>query len=124
LLFVQRRLGRDGRFFEAVDLQGKIGNQSFQVVVLPLEVSGLLTGGVSHRVPGETLFPRSHEFFGPGIEDAWLGPLPPAKATDAHLPTGPFQTGLFQNDSDLVFRGVFPAGPGPYLPDESLGLLS
>jgi len=119
LLFVQRRLGRDGRFFEAVDLQGKIGNQSFQVVVLPLEVSGLLTGSVSHRVPGETLFPRFHEFLGPGIEDAWLDPLPPAKATDAHLPTGPFQ-----NDSGLVFRGVLPVGPGPYLPDESLGLLS
>ena len=35
-----------------------------------------------------------------------------------------FEAGPFQNDSDLVFRGVLPAGPGPYLPDESLGLLS
>ena len=51
----------DGRFFEAVDLQGKVGNQLFQIVVLPLEVFDLLTGGVSHRVPGETLFPRFHE---------------------------------------------------------------
>ena len=65
----------EGRFFEAVDLQGKVGNQLFQivvfpswffrrgssVVVLPLEVFDLLTGGVSHRVPGETLFPRFHE---------------------------------------------------------------
>ena len=57
--------------FEAVDLQGKVGNQLFQIVVLqivvlqivvlPLEVFDLLTGGVSHRVPGETLFPRFHE---------------------------------------------------------------
>ena len=60
-----------------------------------------------------------HKFLGPGIEDAWLGPLPPAKVTGAHLPTGPFL-----NDSDLAFRGVLPVGPGPYLPDESLGLLS
>ena len=49
----------DGRFFEAVDLQGKVGNKLFQIVVLPLEVFDLLTGGVSHRVPGETLFPPS-----------------------------------------------------------------
>ena len=65
----------DGRSFEAVDLQGKVGNKLFQivflpswffrrgssVVVLPLEVFDLLTGGVSHRAPGETLFPRFHE---------------------------------------------------------------
>ena len=60
----------DGRFFEAVDLQGKIDNnllpswfsrRGSPVVVLPLEVFDLLTGGVSHRVPGETLFPRFHE---------------------------------------------------------------
>jgi len=51
----------EGRFFEAVDLQGKVGNQLFQIVVLPLEVFDLLTGGVSHRVPGETLFPCFHE---------------------------------------------------------------
>ena len=25
----------DGRFFEAVDLQGKVGNKLFQIVVLP-----------------------------------------------------------------------------------------
>jgi len=73
----------DGRFFEAVDLQGKIDNnllpswfsrrgspvvvlpswffrRGSSVVVLPLEVFYLLTGGVSHRVPGETLFPRFH----------------------------------------------------------------
>ena len=30
----------------------------------------------------------------------------------------------FQNDLDLVFWGVLPAGSGPYLPDESPGLLS
>ncbi len=35
-----------------------------------------------------------------------------------------FEAGPFQNDSDLVFRGVLPVGPGRYLPDESLGLLS
>ena len=28
-----------------------------------------------------------------------------------------------ENDADLVFRGVLPAGLGPDLPDESLGLL-
>ena len=63
----------DGRSSEAVDLQGKVGNQLFQIVVLPLEVFDLLTGGVSHRVPGETLFPRFHEFLeplGPGIVKA------------------------------------------------------
>ena len=35
-----------------------------------------------------------------------------------------FEAGPFQNDSGPVFRGVLPAGPGPYLPDESPGLLS
>ena len=28
----------EGRSFEAVDLQGRVGNQLFQTVVLPLEV--------------------------------------------------------------------------------------
>ena len=65
-----RRLG--WLFVEAVDLQGKVGNQLFQVVVLPLEVFDLLTGGVSYRIPGETLFPRFHEFLGPG---PWSRPL-------------------------------------------------
>ena len=51
----------EGRSFEAADLQGKVGNQLFQIVVLPLEVFDILTGGVSHRVPGETLFARFHE---------------------------------------------------------------
>jgi hypothetical protein len=101
-----------------VDLQGKIGNQLFQIVVLPLEVFNLLTGGVSDCVSGETLFPRFHEFLGPGIEDAWLDPLPTAKVTDGDLPSEPFQ-----NDSNLVFWGVLPPGLGPNLPDESLGLL-
>ena len=64
----------DGRFFEAVDLQGKVGNQLFQLVLLPLEVFDLLTGGLSYRIPGETLFPRFHELFGPGIEDPGLIP--------------------------------------------------
>jgi len=106
-LRLHRKLG--WLFFEAVDLQGKIGNQLFQIVVLPLEVFDLLTGGVSLRVPGEPRFPRFHGFLGPGIEYAWLDPL---------------LTELFQIDADLVFRGVLPAGPGPYLPDESPGLLS
>ena len=56
---------------------------------------------------------------GPGIEDARLDPLPPAEVTNSDLPTEPFQ-----DDADLVFRGVLPAGLGPYLPDESPGLLS
>jgi len=106
-------------FFEAVDLQGKIGNQLFQIVVLPLEVFDLLTGGVSHRVPGEPLFPRFHEFLGPGIEDAWLDPLSPAEGTNGHFPAG-----SFQDDADLIFRGVLPTGRGSDLPDESPGLLS
>ena len=91
-----------------MDLQGKVGNQLFQTVVLPLEVLDLLTGGVSHRVPGETLFPRFHEFPGPDIEDAWLDPLSPAEVTDGHLPAEPFQ-----DDPDLIFRGVLPTGRGP-----------
>ena len=104
--------------FETVDLQGKVGSQLFQTVVPPLEVFDLLTGGVSRRVPGETLFPRFHTFPGPGIEYARLGPLSSAEATNGHLPTGPFQ-----NDAGLVLRGVLPAGFGPDLPDESPGLL-
>ena len=93
--------------FEAVDLQGKVGNKLLQIVVLPswffrrgpsvavlsLEVFDLLTGDVSHRVPGETLFPRFHEFLellGPGIEDARLDPISPAEVTDGHLPAEPF----------------------------------
>ena len=52
----------NGRFSEAVELQGKVGSKLLQIVVLPIEVfDGLLTGGVSHCVPGETLFPRFHE---------------------------------------------------------------
>ena len=82
-------------FFEAVDLQGKVGNQLFQILVLPLEVFYLLTGGVSHRVPGETLFARFHEFLellellGPGIEDAWLDSLSPAEVTNGHFSSEP-----------------------------------
>jgi len=102
-----------------VDLQGKVGNKLFQIVVLPLEVFDLLTGGVSHRVPGETLFPRFHEFLGPGIEDAWLDSLSPAEVTNGHFPAEPFQ-----DDANLVFRGVLPTGGGSDLPHESLGLLS
>ena len=110
--------GWDGRLFEAVDLQRKVGNQLFQIIILPLEVLNLLADGISDRIPGETLFTRFHEFFGPGIEDARLDPFPPAEVTDSHLPSEPFQ-----NDADLVFRGVLPVGLGPDLPDESLGLL-
>jgi len=90
----------------------------FQIVVLPLEVLNLLAGGISDRIPDETLFTRFHELFGPGIEDTRLDPFPPAEVTDSHLPSEPFQ-----NDADLVFRGVLPVGLGPDLPDESLGLL-
>ena len=105
--------------FETVDLQGKVGSQLFQTVVLPLEVFYLMTGGVSRRVPGETLFSRFHTFPGPGIEYALLGPLSSAEATNGHLPTGPFQ-----NDAGLVFRGLLPAAFGPDLPGESPGLWS
>jgi len=71
-------------------------------VVLPLEVFDLLTGGVSRRVPGETLFPRFHEFLeflGPGIENAWLDPLSSAEVTNGHFPAEPFQ-----DDADLTCR--------------------
>ena len=95
-------------------------------MVLPLEVFDLLTGGVSHRVPGETLFPRFHEASPElaegslaGIENAWLDPLSSAEVTNGHFPAEPFQ-----DDADLVFRGVLPTGRGSDLPDESLGLLS
>ena len=77
-----------------------------------------LTGGVSYRVSGKTLFTRFHEFLGPDIEDARLDPLPPAEVTDGHLPAE-----AFQDDTDLIFWGVLPAGLGPDLPDEGLGLL-
>ena len=87
-LRLHRKLGWP--FFEAVDLKGKFGNQLFQIVVLPLEVFYLLTGGVSDRIPGETLFPRFHEFLGPGIEDTRLDSLSPAEITDGDLPTEPF----------------------------------
>jgi len=63
-------------------------------VVLPLEVFDLLTGGVSHRVPGETLFPRFHEFLellGPGIEDARLDSLSSAEVTNGHFSSEPIQ---------------------------------
>jgi len=88
-------------------------------VVLPLEAFDLLTGGVSHRVPGETPFPRFLELLGPGIEYAWLDPLSPAEVTNGHFPAE-----SFQDDADLIFRGVLPTGRGSDLPDESLGLLS
>jgi hypothetical protein len=62
----------------------------FQVVILPLEVFDLLAGGISDRIPGETLFTRLHELFGPGIEDARFDPLSSAKVTNGHLPMEPF----------------------------------
>ena len=78
----------------------------------------LLTGGVSYRVSSETLFTCFHEFLGPGIEYARLDPLPSTEVADSDLPSE-----TLENDADLVFRGVLPAGLGPDLPDESLGLL-
>ena len=63
-------------------------------MVLPLEVLDLLTGGVSLRIPGETLFTCFHEFLellGPGIEYAWLDSLSSAEVTNAHFPAEPFQ---------------------------------
>jgi hypothetical protein len=59
----------------------------FQVAILLLEVLDLITGGVSYRVSGETLFARFHEFLGPGIEDTRLNPLPPTEVTDGDLPS-------------------------------------
>ena len=56
---------------------------------------------------------------GPGIEYARLDPLSPAEVADGHLPAEPFQ-----DDADLIFRGVLPAGRGSDLPGESLGPLS
>ena len=73
------------------------------------QVSQVLEYQIGHQLTHDR-----GEYRGTGLD-----PLPPAKATDAHLPTGPYQ-----NDSDLAFRGVLPVGPGPYLPDESPGLLS
>jgi len=54
----------------------------------------------------------------PRIEDARLDSLSSAEVTNRDLPSE-----TLQNDADLVFRGVLPAGFGPDLPDESLGLL-
>ena len=60
----------DGRFLKRWTSRERSATSCFRswfsrrgssVVVLPLEVFDLLTGGVSHRVPGETLFPRFHE---------------------------------------------------------------
>jgi hypothetical protein len=62
-----------------VDLERKLGNKLLQIVILPLEVLDLLAGGISDRIPGETLFTRFHEFLGPGIEYARLDSLPPAE---------------------------------------------
>ena len=72
-------------------------------MVLPLEVFDLLTGGVSHRVPGETLFPRflgSLGSLGPGIENAWFDSLSSAEVTNGHFSSEPFQ-----DDADLVLPG-------------------
>ena len=55
----------------------------------------LLSGGISDRIPGETLFTRFHELFGPGIEDARFDPLPPTEVTNRDLPSE-----TFQNDAD------------------------
>jgi len=101
------------------DRQPVVSDRGSSVVVLPLEVFDLLTGGVSHRVSGEPLFPRFHEFLGPGIEDAGLDSLSSAEVTNGHFSSEPFQ-----DYADLVFRGVLPTGRGSDLPDESPGLLS
>ena len=68
------------------------------MVVLPLEVFDLLAGGISDGIPGETLFTRFHELFGPGIEDARFGTLPSTEVTDSHLPSETLQIA-----ADLVF---------------------
>ncbi len=65
-----------------MDLQGKIGNQLFQIVVLPLEVFNLLTSGVLDRASRETRSPLFDEFLGLGIEHPRLEPLAPTKVTD------------------------------------------
>ena len=52
----------------------------------------LLAGGVSDRIPGETLFTRFPGFVGPGIEDARFDPLPPTEVTYRDLPTEPSRT--------------------------------
>jgi len=69
----------------------------FQIVVLPFEVFDLLAGGISDRIPGETLFTRFHELFGSGIEDARFNPLPPTEVTNRDLPSE-----TLQHDADLV----------------------
>ena len=112
------RVGVAEMFFEAVKLQEQLTRQLLQLTVLPSELLYLLPGRITHTVPGQSLFPSFHELFGPGIEDARLDPLPPTEVTNRDLPSE-----TLENDADLVFRGVLPAGPGPDLPDESLGLL-
>ena len=63
----------------------------------------LLAGGISDLIPGATLFAMFQELFAPGIEDARLDTLPPTEVTNRDLPSE-----TFQNDADLVFRGVLP----------------
>ena len=46
-------------FFESVNLQGKVGNKLFQIVVLPLEVFNLLTSGVRTGSRVRRSFPAS-----------------------------------------------------------------
>ena len=55
-----------------------------------------------------------------GMRSSTPGRGPTAKSwIFAHFPAEPFQ-----DDADLIFRGVLPTGRGSDLPDESPGLLS
>jgi hypothetical protein len=50
-----------------------------------------MASGISDRIPGETLFTRFHEPFGPGIKDVRFDPLPPTEVTNRGLPSETLQ---------------------------------
>ena len=87
-------------------------------MTLSFQGCNLLASSVSDRVPGESLFARFHELFGPGIEGSWFDTLLTTQIADGYFSPEPLQ-----DDADLHFWSVLSAGSGSDLSDEGPSLL-
>jgi hypothetical protein len=101
-----------------VDRQRQVGHQLLQVLILSPQGLNLLAGSVSDGVSGEALLARFQELLGPGIEGSRSDTFSSAEIADGYLPVE-----AFQDNADLLFGSVLPAGCGSDLSDEGPGLL-
>ena len=79
----------------------------------------LLPGGIAHRVTGQPLLARLHEFLDSGVVGVGFDPLPPAQVI-----RGDLAAEAFQHDADLLFRGILTSGGRLHRADEGPGLLA